>query len=301
MRNRRRDSIKKERITMLICSALVLGALTMTGLYMKGKEIKEQNDGYSLDMAALEKQSQRLDQIGRQGADPDPIIGGKPSLDKNIGNSMKESPNEVSDGLNKAIDGELDYMPLEKELVTEAGTSLIQIPGLTDEAPEVKNDLVSGQPDADKGKAVRTKEDIPSLCFEEGDPLSRPVSGEILLPYSMDGSIYIATLDQYKYNPATIFAAEVGENVIACADGRVASVANTPTLGESLVLELGGGFSVTYGQLENIAVQEGSYVKAGTVLGTIANPTKYYSLEGPNLYFEMKKDGTPVNTEHLYE
>ena len=31
------------------------------------------------------------------------------------------------------------------------------------------------------------------------------------------------------------------------------------------------------------------------MIGTIAAPTKYYSLEGTNLFFELMKDKEPVN------
>ncbi|MEI3219908.1 MAG: hypothetical protein V8S08_10220 [Lachnoclostridium sp.] len=36
-------------------------------------------------------------------------------------------------------------------------------------------------------------------------------------------------------------------------------------------------------------------MEATTVLGYVSEPTKYYSVEGCNVYFEMRKDGQPVN------
>ena len=36
-------------------------------------------------------------------------------------------------------------------------------------------------------------------------------------------------------------------------------------------------------------------VYTNEVIGNISAPTKYYSVEGPNLYFAMKKDGVPVD------
>ena len=33
----------------------------------------------------------------------------------------------------------------------------------------------------------------------------------------------------------------------------------------------------------------------GDGIGTVAAPTKYYSLEGTNVYFKLTKDGEPVN------
>ena len=50
-----------------------------------------------------------------------------------------------------------------------------------------------------------------------------------------------------------------------------------------------------YGQLKEVQVKVGDYLEAGNVIGYLEIPTKYYSLEGRNLYFEMLKDGQPVN------
>ena len=41
--------------------------------------------------------------------------------------------------------------------------------------------------------------------------------------------------------------------------------------------------------MDNVSVAEGDYVLKGTVLGGLAEPTKYYVTEGPNLYFELQK------------
>ena len=60
-------------------------------------------------------------------------------------------------------------------------------------------------------------------------------------------------------------------------------------------MDLGNGYEVTYGQLDNILVSEGSYVAKGDVIAQVAPPTKYYSVEGTNVYFKLTKDGVPVN------
>ena len=39
----------------------------------------------------------------------------------------------------------------------------------------------------------------------------------------------------------------------------------------------------------------GDEVKAGDVLGCVADPTKYYVVEGSNVYFSMTKDGAPID------
>ena len=62
------------------------------------------------------------------------------------------------------------------------------------------------------------------------------------------------------------------------------------------------GYELFYGQLKEVPVKAGDYVDAKTVLGYVGQPTKYYSVEGCNVYFEMRKDGQPVNPmEYLVE
>ena len=135
----------------------------------------------------------------------------------------------------------------------------------------------------------------PELDFSEEDGLVWPIVGDVLINYSMDQTIYFPTLDQYKYNPAIVISATQGENISAAADGRVTSVSYDSDTGNTVVMELGNGYELTYGQLENITVSEGSFVHVGDGIGTVAAPTKYYSLEGTNVYFKLTKDGEPVN------
>ena len=135
----------------------------------------------------------------------------------------------------------------------------------------------------------------PELDFGEEDGLVWPIVGDVLINFSMDKTIYFPTLDQYKYNPAIVIAATQGENISAAADGRVTSVSYDPGTGNTVVMELGNRYELTYGQLENITVSEGSYVQVGDGIGTVAAPTKYYSTEGTNVYFKLTKDGEPVN------
>ena len=45
----------------------------------------------------------------------------------------------------------------------------------------------------------------------------------------------------------------------------------------------------------------GDYVEAGHVIGYVSEPTKYYSVEGSNLYFALQKDGEPVDPVSFFE
>ena len=46
---------------------------------------------------------------------------------------------------------------------------------------------------------------------------------------------------------------------------------------------------------DSIQVAENEYVTKGTLLGYVSEPTKYYSIEGNNVYFELMHEGQPVD------
>ena len=54
-------------------------------------------------------------------------------------------------------------------------------------------------------------------------------------------------------------------------------------------------------QLKEVAVEEGEYLEAGSLLGYVSEPTKYYTLEGSNLYFQLLKEKQPVNPMEYIE
>ena len=53
-RNRMRNGAGKERAIMLAASVFVLGALTLTGVYVKESSTEKNDDGYSVDLSSLE-------------------------------------------------------------------------------------------------------------------------------------------------------------------------------------------------------------------------------------------------------
>lgn len=133
------------------------------------------------------------------------------------------------------------------------------------------------------------------ISFSEAESLLWPSAGTILIDYSMDGSVYFPTLKQYKYNPALIIGSETGNQVLSAAKGIVESIRVEDETGITLVMNIGNGYKLTYGQLKELAVQEGDIVEAGALLGYVSEPTKYYSVEGSNLYFGMTQDGKAVD------
>lgn len=161
----------------------------------------------------------------------------------------------------------------------------------TDTTEMTQTDPVQGSTDTTAlNSEVQTSEE-PVMHFAASDTISWPLEGDVILNYSMDSSVYFATLDQYKYNPALIFGAEEGAQVVSAAKGIVDSITTNDETGTTIRMNLGDQYTLIYGQLENVAVAEGDVVERGQLLGYVAQPTKYYCKEGTNLYFAMEKDG----------
>ena len=185
--------------------------------------------------------------------------------------------------------------------------------GLTDDGDAMQNpsgengaesaDTQSGTADenagADGGTAAST--DTSGVWFSEDSTLAWPASGAVIMGYSMDQTVFFQTLEQYQYNPAMIIGGEVGESIGASAAGIVTNIEETAQTGTTVTLDMGNGYNAIYGQLSDVPVAVGDYVSAGESLGTLGEPTKYYSVEGPNLYFEVTKDGAPVDPMNFME
>lgn len=135
----------------------------------------------------------------------------------------------------------------------------------------------------------------PELNFSEDSTMLWPVSGEVLIDYSMDTTTYFQTLDQYKCNSALILGSAIDEPVQAAANGQVLSVIENEETGTTLTMDLGNRYQAIYGQLKDLTVSEGQTVSAGTIIGYVNEPTKYYVKEGANLYFAMRKDGEIID------
>lgn len=134
-----------------------------------------------------------------------------------------------------------------------------------------------------------------NLNFTENSLMEWPVRGTVLIDYNMNETVYYPTLDQYRVSPAIAVQAVEDAPVYAAADGQVLSVEQDTCTGTTVTMELGNGYQAVYGQLKDLTVAEGDTVKEGEVIGNVSEPTKYYSVEGPNLYFAVKKDGNPVD------
>lgn len=170
----------------------------------------------------------------------------------------------------------------------------------TDQQSEIVEDnqqeetAKADEPQESTPETVPTAVESATLHFEQ-DSAVWPIEGEILLDYSMDATIYFPTLDQYRYNPALVIGGAVNDKVMAMARGEIIEITENEETGCTVTQDLGDGYTAIYGQLKELNFSEGDIVEGGQVLGYVSEPTKYYSIEGSNVYFELQKDGVAVN------
>ena len=329
---RRRSSFRKEKAIMLASSCLVLTALTVTGLYVRNqrKELPEEN---VVDFTALEEE-ESLTMLGSRtgdgaqdgenvpsggqgegtAADPDrtDFSGGQAAADGQADAAGVAGAGESADAAELAgADGQADAAELAGagESADAAELARADEPAAAASAQEAAaadsgsagEALAASASDAIAGEAASPGEDTDAMSisslldFTDADTLVWPIVGNVLVNYSMDKTVYFATLDQYKYSPAIVIAAVEGEGITAAADGQVTDIYQDPETGTTVVMNLGDGYELTYGQLKDLAVSEGDMVETGDLVGSVAAPTMYYSVEGANVYFKLTKDGTPVD------
>lgn len=152
---------------------------------------------------------------------------------------------------------------------------------------------------SDTDDAISTAAEAAAIAeinaFDESQTLNWPLSGSILLDYSMNTTTYFKTLNQYKVNPGLLIAADINSEVHCAYSGTVESITGDAELGQVVTINIGNDFRTIYGQLKDISVAEGEVVAAGNLIGHVAAPTKYYIDEGSHLYFGLTKDEIPTD------
>ena len=189
-----------------------------------------------------------------------------------------------------------------KEPAEEANNLVIN--NKEDKEPEVEPEEPEEEDTSEETNSVdvqQTEGMGRAVTFNESSRLLWPVNGTIIMSYSMDKTVYFQTLDQYKYNPAVVISGAEGDQVLCGTTGIVKSIDVTAETGTTVNVDIGNGYELFYGQLKEVPVKVGDYVEAKSVLGYVSQPTKYYSVEGSNVYFEMRKDGQPINPIEFLE
>lgn len=177
----------------------------------------------------------------------------------------------------------------------DSQTAKLQTTEATDMATNestTSEEIASAESD---GVIVNEQGEIVANSYTEGSVLVWPVEGAVILPYSMDTTVYFKTLKSYRCNPGMLIGAKEGSDVLAAYEGVVESVDEDKEHGTVVTIIMGNGYKAKYGQLMNVTVAKGDAVNTAQNIGEVAPVTSYYAEEGAHVYFELQKDEKPVN------
>ncbi|MFG6382652.1 MAG: peptidoglycan DD-metalloendopeptidase family protein [Lachnospiraceae bacterium] len=274
MRNKKIAAFFTRKSYIIAAIIMIVAAFGMTGLYY-AKQDKKQEEQLAKERAAQVQQAKAEDA----------------ARERETAKKIKEKAAQEKAAQEKLAREKANQEAKEKEKEkeeTEAVSGII--------APQADNFMDEPEVVAEVSNPIE-----PELHFDAASDLSWPLQGNVVLNYSMDRTIYFPTLDQYKYNPAVIIQAAVNSPVNSVAAGKVTSIETNEEIGTTVTVDMGDGYCARYGELKEISKNQGDYVESGEVLGYINEPTKYYSVEGSNLYFQLLKDDAPVNPMEYLE
>jgi len=132
--------------------------------------------------------------------------------------------------------------------------------------------------------------EIPAVPFESlRGALPHPVDAPIVEGY---GRVVDAEFQTQTFRKGVEYQAPLGETVRAVADGRVRFAGWFRGYGKLVILDHGDSYFSVSGHLDEIEVEAGESVEAGEAIGAVGETG---SLQGPLLYFELRKGSDPLD------
>lgn len=129
----------------------------------------------------------------------------------------------------------------------------------------------------------------------------RPVEGETISSFAADHLAYNETTRDWRTHEGVDLSAPLGQEVAAAAEGSVYTIYEDESLGMTVVLRHTDGYTTHYSNLaEEVKVQVGDTVSAGTVLGTVGQTAGIETATQPHLHFAVYQNNQPVDPEDFF-
>ena len=281
MKRHRFTKWNKEKISIYASAALVVCVCVVSGIYAGSQSPSKKQ---IIDIGSGQDEGSAESIIGEETEGVgDFAAGGQEEETLPVTNNGQSNiPTDAQLAQNRAKAEAADDA-LSEDLTGDAEVAETEIVDIDEEALSVPT------------MADNKSDEAAVLHFNGEDGLSWPVIGNVIMNYSMEERIYFATLNEYNYYPAVAISAEEVAPVSAAAVGKVTKTGINEEIGQYVIMDLGDGYEATYGQLTELTVEQGDKVSKGQIIGYVAAPTKYYSIEGTNLYFKLEQNGTSVN------
>lgn len=123
-----------------------------------------------------------------------------------------------------------------------------------------------------------------------------PVPGEVLQPFSNGELVKSSTTGIWQTHNGVDFAASLGDEVAAVADGTVTAVERDPLWGVCVTILHNDGVTSRYcGLNEGLSVSAGEVLERGTIIGTVGNTNESESTMDSHLHFEMRSNESYID------
>lgn len=172
------------------------------------------------------------------------------------------------------------------------------------EAEQVPTSVPSGPQVISQGtiqnlsrKALSIESNLNSLLnFFESDSLRLASTPSIMPAVGWMSSVYGHRNDpftgEWTMHYGIDISTNVGNSIVATADGIVINVQTDKYLGKNVTISHGNGFTTIYGHMSNFAVHAGQKVKRRDIIGYIGQTGK---AAGPHVHYEVWRDGKRVD------
>lgn len=123
-------------------------------------------------------------------------------------------------------------------------------------------------------------------------PNSSPLK-EIFVTSNFGNRIH-PILNVYKFHTGIDLRAEIGTNVYSTADGVVLKIQNFDNggYGKYIIISHNFGFQTLFAHLDNTFVEEGDFIRKGTIIGSSGNTGRS---NGPHLHYEIQYLQKPID------
>ena len=301
MKNNKND----QRSNMVYYVALALGLVALAvliGIYTYNNSNRNSDQYVSLDSeedsyadASLEETAQGVNAAAADAKNSDEVADANSTDTDAIGKADLASNTTTATDTEEETTTKDDK---EENTSTEKEDTKDDDASASNKITEEKNKTETESDTQSGTKTNTTKENTKETSTGTfGQSLVWPVQGNVLLPYSMDSTVYYQTLDAYKSSCGMVISSKKGTSVTAACTGTVTDITKSDIYGNVVTVDIGDGYTLQYGQLDNISVAVGDHISEGQQFGQIAEPTASFLMEGANLYFALQKDGSYVNPQ----
>lgn len=165
---------------------------------------------------------------------------------------------------------------------------------MTSESPdEASTDSDSQQDEEGPKELIQPEGSViinPRGLFGASGGLAAPVKGQVVQRF---GKVQLASFKDVLFSKGVEFSTKEGGDVHAVLGGKIAYAGNLPGYDTVVIIDHGVRSYSLYGRLGSSLVNKGDTVTKDHVVGVTAVPDK----RGRNFYFEVRKNGKPIDPE----